>query len=37
MSYHSELRDLRSEGIHFKNEKEYYDATNKGSIFWIRT
>jgi hypothetical protein len=42
MSNHSELRDLRSEGIHFKNKyklmllKNYLDATNKGSICLIQ-
>jgi hypothetical protein len=40
MSNHSELRDLRSEGILFKNKykfiKNYLDATNKGCIWRIQ-
>jgi len=37
MLHHSELRDLRSDGINFKNKYKllilnYLDATNKGSI-----
>jgi len=38
----SELRDLISEGLHFKNIYKfmvinYHDVTNKGSICWTQT
>jgi len=41
MSNHSELRDLRSGGIHFKSKCKFMllkmtNATNTGSIYWIQ-
>jgi len=42
MSNHSELRDMRSEGINFKSKykfmilKNYLDVTNNGSICLIQ-